>query len=85
LWDVVIDWGNGPFWVRRIVDGEAIARISEESRPKGSQILRAHMSVSLNTSRVALLVNAVARLGWAMYIAPGKIVAAQAPSKASAE
>jgi hypothetical protein len=73
-WDILVDWGHGPAWLRRILDGDRIARLYQK-RHWG--LLRPHAVVNRRNSCAAIGFDFLARMSWAIYVAPGKVVAMQ--------
>ena len=70
-WDVVMDWGHGPAWLRGFAHG------AEFGRPSSAPLLRTSRAYPLWSYYVALVYNGCARLGWAVYISPGQTVVQQ--------
>eukprot|EP00928_Gymnodinium_smaydae_P098490 TRINITY_DN9171_c0_g2_i3.p1 TRINITY_DN9171_c0_g2~~TRINITY_DN9171_c0_g2_i3.p1 ORF type:complete len:483 (+),score=44.17 TRINITY_DN9171_c0_g2_i3:94-1449(+) len=65
-WDMLMDWGLGPGFLRRALHGEELG-----GSAKG--ILRpTRLYPSTKFYYFALCSNALARFGWALYISPGQ-------------
>ena len=79
VWDVFIDWGLGPQPLRR-----ALRRLLTPDAPPSHHNFE-HASWWLRPVRVfptswyvaGIVIDLVARLGWAVYISPGQTVVAQ--------
>jgi hypothetical protein len=67
-WDVLVDWGLGPAWVRRRIHGPAHGGASAHA------FLRPALGYKAWWYYAALLLNSCARVGWAIYISPGQRV-----------
>ena len=76
LWDIIVDWGLGPRRLRSFVHGEAAAPYNSVEdawllRPSGKRVF------STWVYYMAIVVNTLCRLGWAVYISNNSKVIAQ--------
>lgn len=68
FWDLHMDWGLGAGWLRRALHGQALGGASQDF------LLRPKRSYPTNWYYFAMISNALARFGWAIYISPGQKV-----------
>ena len=74
LWDIFLDWGHGPPWLRRFIDGDRFANLRAA---KGWGMWRPHTHVSRRQLYVVVAANLLMRCTWTIYVAPGKVVTTQ--------
>ena len=74
LWDIFLDWGHGPPWLRRLIDGDRFANLRAA---KGWGMWRPHTHVSRRQIYVVVAANLLMRCTWTIYVAPGKVVTTQ--------
>ena len=73
-WDILIDWGHGPSWLRTFIDGRQVALLRAN---KGWPMVRPHAHIPVKVSYLLIGFNILARMAWAIYVAPGKLVTTQ--------
>jgi len=67
-WDLHMDWGLGPGWIRRALHGKTLGGASKDC------LLRPTRKYPTHWYYFAMVTNALARFGWAIYISPGQEV-----------